>query len=682
MGRSRPRVARRPPVHFSPRPALISRFVLALLALLAVWAVAYELGDSFVPSLGNAAVFNGVAPDIAFAIAGVLLVARGVRGERGWALIGLGALCWAAGDVYWTLALSKLDSPPVPSWADAGYLLFCPLAFAGILSLVRQRVRRAPRTLVADALAAALAVGALSAAVVVNPILNDAQGGALAIATNLAYPVCDLLLLGVIVGATALGNWRLSRTWVLLAASVVAFWIADSLYLVADAAGTYTQSAWYNALWYWSPVIAAWAAWLPRSAAANDRAKTPGARGIVMPLGFSLCALGILIWSSFDPVGVPAIALASGSVLVVMYRLALTWRENSRLLIVSQNEAMLDSLTGLSNRRALTADLEQLIATADIDQPGTLVMFDLDGFKRYNDNFGHPAGDALLQRLGRNLETTLTGSGDAYRMGGDEFCALLRAPAGHDLAPTIRSAAAALSEHGEGFVIGCSFGAVRVPDEARDSADAMRIADQRMYAHKRGGRASASRQSTDVLLRALTERNPDLGTHLHDVAALAVGTAALFSLSAEEIQQIRHAAELHDVGKVAIPDGILDKPAALDESEWEFMRRHTIIGERILAAAPDLREVARLVRSSHENFDGTGYPDRIAGDRIPLGARIIIVCDAFDAMTTTRPYRDAMDEQSAIAELRRCAGTQFDPAVVERFCQVLAAQQEPERRAA
>ena len=122
----------------------------------------------------------------------------------------------------------------------------------------------------------------------------------------------------------------------------------------------------------------------------------------------------------------------------------------------------------------------------------------------------------------------------------------------------------------------------------------------------------------------------------------------MFSLTAEDVEQIRQAAELHDVGKVAIPDAILEKPARLDESEWAFIRRHTLIGERIISAAPDLREVAKLVRSTHENFDGTGYPDALAGEEIPLGARIIVVCDAFDAMTTDRPYRKAMDEAAAV----------------------------------
>ncbi|MBV8217065.1 MAG: HD domain-containing protein, partial [Solirubrobacterales bacterium] len=156
------------------------------------------------------------------------------------------------------------------------------------------------------------------------------------------------------------------------------------------------------------------------------------------------------------------------------------------------------------------------------------------------------------------------------------------------------------------------------------------------------------------------------------VAELAGAVAAAFSLPLEDIEVIRQAAELHDVGKVGIPDAILNKPAALDGDEWALMRRHTLIGERILAAAPDLARAARLVRSSHENYDGSGYPDGLARREIPLGSRIIAVCDAFHAMTTDRPYRPAVSEAAAVQELRRCAGSQFDPDVVERFCAALA----------
>jgi HD-GYP domain-containing protein (c-di-GMP phosphodiesterase class II) len=142
------------------------------------------------------------------------------------------------------------------------------------------------------------------------------------------------------------------------------------------------------------------------------------------------------------------------------------------------------------------------------------------------------------------------------------------------------------------------------------------------------------------------------------------------------------AAELHDVGKAAIPDAILDKPGALDLKEWDFISRHTLIGERIIRAAPALAHVAELVRASHERFDGTGYPDALCGEEIPLGARIIAVCDAFDAMVSVRVYRRTVSSQEAVEELRRCAGTQFDPQVVETFCGVLQSEYPPAQLAA
>jgi two-component system, cell cycle response regulator len=175
-----------------------------------------------------------------------------------------------------------------------------------------------------------------------------------------------------------------------------------------------------------------------------------------------------------------------------------------------------------------------------------------------------------------------------------------------------------------------------------------------------------------MLLRALTERHPDLGDHLDGVTELAVDVAERLGISGDELTNIRHAATLHDIGKVAIPDAIISKPGPLDAEEWAFMRRHTLIGERIIAAAPALSSAAALVRSSHEAWNGTGYPDRLAGDEIPLGARIIAICDAFDAIIADRPYSPARTIEEALAELRRCAGTQFDPAIVTLFEQVLA----------
>jgi diguanylate cyclase (GGDEF)-like protein len=337
--------------------------------------------------------------------------------------------------------------------------------------------------------------------------------------------------------------------------------------------------------------------------------------------------------------------------------------ENGLLLAASREEALQDSLTGLRNRRGLLRDLELELPQASREAPLLLAVFDLDGFKQYNDTFGHLAGDALLTRLGERLNTTLDGLATAYRMGGDEFCVL--APAGARGTDGIAQLAAdSLTEKGELFSVGCSFGTALVPTDASTVTQALRLADLRMYEHKTG-RSSASRQSTDVLLQVLSERSPEMHEHLSDVARLAVMTAHRLELPEHEVKRIQVAAELHDVGKTALPDTLLNKPAKLNAEEWRFMRSHTLIGERIVLAAPSLAHAADLVRSSHERFDGGGYPDGLVGEAIPLGASIIAVCDAFDAMTTDRAYRKAMSTDDARAELRSCSGTQFHPAVVD-----------------
>jgi HD-GYP domain-containing protein (c-di-GMP phosphodiesterase class II) len=199
----------------------------------------------------------------------------------------------------------------------------------------------------------------------------------------------------------------------------------------------------------------------------------------------------------------------------------------------------------------------------------------------------------------------------------------------------------------------------------------MRQADNAMYAQKQSGRATAGRQSTDVLMRALAERHPDLGDHLSGVVELVAEVGSRLGIAGDELTQLRQAATLHDIGKVAIPDPIINKPGGLDDEEWAFMRGHTLIGERIIAAAPALARAARFVRSSHEAFDGSGYPDGLVGAEILLGARIIALCDAFDAMISERPNSPSKTVGEALTELRRCAGTQFDPAVVTTFEQLI-----------
>jgi diguanylate cyclase (GGDEF)-like protein len=340
--------------------------------------------------------------------------------------------------------------------------------------------------------------------------------------------------------------------------------------------------------------------------------------------------------------------------------------ELRRLLSESQDQAQTDALTGLGNRRRLFADVAYRLAH---DSGFVLTLCDLDGFKHFNDTFGHPAGDALLVRMAADLADAVSDIGAAYRMGGDEFCTITTMDAGADRA--LNLVRGALSEVGQGFTIGCSAGFVLMPDEA-DSAEAgLQIADQRMYGEKNSGRTSATQQTREVLVRLLGECQPDLHDHSRVVGDLARIVAAELIADPDAQTEVVRAAELHDVGKVAVPTNLLNKGGKLNDAEWALMRTHTLVGERILSGASSMQNVARMVRSSHERWDGRGYPDGLAGEAIPMGARIVFVCDAYDAMTSNRPYRRGMPVAEALAEIKRCAGTQFDPRVAAAFCAAL-----------
>jgi two-component system, cell cycle response regulator len=194
-----------------------------------------------------------------------------------------------------------------------------------------------------------------------------------------------------------------------------------------------------------------------------------------------------------------------------------------------------------------------------------------------------------------------------------------------------------------------------------------------MIEEQEGPGVTVAEQVVAALGAAQSERTPRVGQHNYDVAELAVAVGRRSGLSSEELSLLARAAELHDIGKLAIPDAIMEKPGPLDEDELAIAREHPVIGARIVAAAPALEGVARVIRSSHEHYDGDGYPDGLAGDEIPRMSRVILVCDAFCAMTRPRPHAGAISPREALFELRRCAGSQFDPAIVTAFRQTLAA---------
>ena len=219
-----------------------------------------------------------------------------------------------------------------------------------------------------------------------------------------------------------------------------------------------------------------------------------------------------------------------------------------------------------------------------------------------------------------------------------------------------------------------SYGRVRLPDDADTADEALHLADRRMYAAKEARPSSAGLQTRTVLLKVLSEREPELLEHSTDVMALARGVARRLGLSIEERDNVARAAELHDIGKMAIPDAILNKPGPLDEREWRFMRRHTIIGEDILNVAPALQPVARARAREPRALGRQRLPDGTAGDEIPQGARIVAVCDAFSAMVQDRPYQPGLTVDEAVDEIVRCAGTHFDPDVVAAFAAEIRAE--------
>jgi putative nucleotidyltransferase with HDIG domain len=253
----------------------------------------------------------------------------------------------------------------------------------------------------------------------------------------------------------------------------------------------------------------------------------------------------------------------------------------------------------------------------------------------------------------------------AYRLGGDEFC-VLTGPGPrpeHLLAWGI----AALTEQGDGFTITASGGHAWLDAHTSDASAALSEADDRMFGSKRSGRASVLTQTTAVLRAVQEACDESLSRHTGRVAALADRVARHLGMSDAELGWVRSAAELHDVGKVAIPAAIIHKQGSLDPDEWTYIRRHTTIGAHIAQSAQALLPVAPIIRASHERWDGGGYPDGLAGDAIPLGAQIVFVCDAFEAMTSDRSYRRAFPVAFALAQLSAGAGSQFSPRVVAAF---------------
>src|SRR5436190_10323241 len=382
----------------SPRQmAVPSKQPLAIRILLGIGAVllaAFAL-HAVLP-LGADALFTDGVYNAVLILASALTLARGiaVRAERvPWLLIGTAMTLWTAGDIYFAAALESLDPVPIPSVADGFYLAFYPLAYAGLVLLVRARVQRFHRSLWLDGLIAALAVAALSAAVVVHAVstsLGDAPTAEVAV--NMAYPLGDLGLLALVAAILAMTGWKPGRTWALLAVGLLAFGVSDSLYLFQSATDAYSEGTLVDVGWPAALLIVAVAAWQPP--ARHPRLTLEGWRVMVAPAAFGTLCLGLLVWGTSQRLDWLALVFATAGLLIVIARMALTYGENLRMLAASRVDAKTDPLTRLGNRRALMVGLDRALEDAADGRRHALALLDLNGFKAYNDTFGHPAGDA------------------------------------------------------------------------------------------------------------------------------------------------------------------------------------------------------------------------------------------------------------------------------------------------
>ncbi|HEX5984717.1 MAG TPA: GGDEF domain-containing protein [Solirubrobacterales bacterium] len=436
---------------------------------------------------------NGVAYDTVVVCAGFACLIRARRGgpERGaWIAIAASIFAWGAGEIWWTLYIEGNADAPYPSPADIGYLAFYPLAILGLYLLVRARARELDRRLWMDGVIAALGTGAVGAALLFEFVADRTEGSAIEVATTLAYPFGDVLLVSLIVGIIALTRWRPGRTWTLLLGGLAVMAVADVAFTLQNYDATLPGGDWVEPIYLFSAVLLGAEAWQPDAEPIRPDACFDGWREMVVPgiVAAAMIVLGILQYLHSS--SALTTILWSMTMLAVIGRLALSLRENQRLL----EQVRTDPLTGLGSQARWQMDLERL--EGGPDSALTVVLLDLNGFKRYNDTFGHPAGDKMLGMLGQRLKAAVKSEATAYRLGGDEFLVLVEGGIvglGLEARDAIAvRAAEALTSRGRGFDLSASWGIASVPEEADSPAEAMQLADVRMYAQKESRRLAGT----------------------------------------------------------------------------------------------------------------------------------------------------------------------------------------------
>jgi len=464
----------------------------------------------------NDGVYNALMMGSAAAV-----LARGVfvRGEDrlAWLMMGVGLLSWSVGELYYSLFIEGTSAEAGGSVtpADAFYLAMYPCFYVAVGMLARRHLRHARTGMWLDGVIAGLGAASVAAALILPPILDQATSAHSSVIVSMAYPMGDLLLTAFALGAIGVTGWRPGGVWLLIAAGMLVSAVADSTYLYQTSTNSFQAGTWLECLWPLAAILLAFAAWTPQRRVPTRNMQSW--QMLSVPTLALVSALAVLVYGNLGHhLTLTAVILAAATVLAAGAHLVVTWRENLALLVRSQRLSLTDPLTGLGNRRRLLGDLRLACKNAGERDLWSLALYDLDGFKLFNDAFGHPAGDSLLVRVAERLNSTVESAGTAYRMGGDEFCVLFdRSHVRYEA--LVHASVLALTESGADFSITASHGVVHIPEEMSDPAAILQLADQRLYRRKA---ELAALHSADAY-----DREDDLPLGEYDGDALA-GAAA------------------------------------------------------------------------------------------------------------------------------------------------------------
>ncbi len=447
-----------------------------------------------------------------YILVGVIVCWRAVRtteSRKSWMIFAFGISIYGLGNVLWAAWIEHLPNPPIPSICDGMWLTLYPCCYIGIVGLARLRERRVPARMWLDGIIAGLGIAAIGAAIVVRPVLATVSGGTAAVITEMAYPLCDLLLAALVVGVLALRGWRLDRMWGMLGAGFLALAAADCLYALQVAHGASAPSALTNLTYDIGVMLLALAAWQPGAAIETDT--VPGSAVLAIPAAFTMSALGLLIYDHFSRLDPIALTLAMLTMLVAFGRVALTFRD-VRALAETRRQAMTDDLTLMPNRRHfLRCVRDGIIASRATGESVALMIVDLDHFKELNDTLGHDAGDQLLRQVGERLHEVLRASDTAARLGGDEFGVLLAdssdgANAELVAQKILKAIAQPFPIKSVGLRVTASIGIALFPEHAENDEQLMQHADVAMYEAKaaQSGYACYARERDKHSLERLT----------------------------------------------------------------------------------------------------------------------------------------------------------------------------------